>query len=450
MRKILKLLSTSLILVNSSTVLVACRPPTLGEIWIVTDGGDLFDKAFNQQVLEGSRDFNEVFNANLDKISELAGFQQYKNHPLKIRWIISKDGDISTLQNNYNIASYAGAKAIICAGFHHIPALTNEIQSTYKKLGVKFILIDSLVSNPVNLAGITYSAEKSSYLAGLAGAIWLVANHEQYETDGLKMSTFGAMPTDVIIENMMGYFWGVYYFNNNKDNNILAMINQFRASKNLPEMTMEQLNNFNVTFDKLDNSFTGGFESGTSAARTITQNLINTRKNDIVFPVAGAQTTDLISTIVASTNNNQARIVGVDVDQSEQYPDAKDYFLTSAKKGIRESVDWMLWNAFGLTKNGDDFTPNPEAEDYFNGSIDFSPLKDKQYVGIFDNPAISSFYQKLIETDDTYWNLADRVYDAFTNLSNDLANNSNPDKWATAWKRDVSENPSNPNYIPKF
>ncbi|MBE4704317.1 BMP family ABC transporter substrate-binding protein [Spiroplasma platyhelix] len=213
MRKIFKLLSTSLVLLNSSIVLVGCRPTTLGEIWIITEGGDLFDKAFNQQVLEGSQDFVETFNANREVISNIPGFEQWKDQPARIKWIISKDGELATLQNNYNIASYAGAKTIICAGYRHIPALTPEIQKIYADLGVRFILIDSLIKNPINLAGITYAAEKSSYLAALAGAIWLVANHEKYQSNGLKMSTFGAIPTDVVVENMIGYYWGVYYFN---------------------------------------------------------------------------------------------------------------------------------------------------------------------------------------------------------------------------------------------
>lgn len=448
MKKIIRVFATILIIINSSIVLVACRPPTLGEVWIITDGGDLFDKAFNQQVIEGSQDFAATFNSNRDVISQIPGFEYWKHNSVRIKWIISKDGELSTLQNNYNIAAYAGAKTIICAGFHHIPALTPEIQNIYAKLGVRFILIDSQISNPSNVAGLTYASEESSYLAALASAIWLVANHESYDRNGLKMSTFGGLAADVIVENMSGYYWGVYFFNQYKtsDSNILTMINTIRTSQNKPEMTSNELAAINIIFDKIENSFSGSFESGTSNARAITSQLINDNKNDIVFPVAGAQTTDLISTIVNSASNRSAKIVGVDVDQSKQYDYAKDYFITSALKGIRASVAWMLWNSFNLTVNNEKIS-YADGAGYFNGEIDYTPLTGPEYTGISDNPAISLIYQSLINTT-TYWDHATKVLKAFQVLSADLANDTNPRKWDNAWRNLID--PSNPKYVPEF
>lgn len=452
MKKFLRLCSASLIMLNSSIVLVACRPATLGEVWIITDGGDLFDKAFNQQVIEGSRDFANMFNQNRQLISQIPGFEYWKNHSVRVKWIISKDGELSTLQNNYNIAGYAGAKTIIAAGFHHIPALTPKVQSIYRQLGVRFILIDSVLSNPINLAGLTYASEKSSFLAALAAAIWLLANYEVYDRNGLKMSTFGGLASDVIVENMSGYYWGVYYFNQYKDSNsdILTMINAIRRKQDKDDLSAAELANKNITFEKLPNSFSGGFESGTPNAKAITSQLINDVKNDIVFPVAGAQTTDLISAIVNSPTNKTAKIIGVDVDQSEQYDYAKDYFLTSALKGIRTSVDWMLWHSFNLKKDNDsqEITFDPNGEKYFNGEFQYSPLTEKTYLGISNNPAISTIYNQLINDSDKYWNLADKVLFAFQKLANDLANINDPKKWDNAWRNDIDK--SNPKYIPEF
>lgn len=454
MKKILRLMSTSLVLLNSSIVLIGCRPAALGEVWIITDGGDLFDKAFNQQVIEGSQDFTDIFNKNRTLISNIPGFEYWKNHSVRIKWIISKDGELSTLQNNYNIAGYAGAKTIICAGFHHIPALTPEVQSIYGKLGIRFILIDSLINNPINIAGLTYASEESSYLAALAGSIWLVANHEKYSSNGLKMSTFGGLAADVIVENMAGYYWGVYYFNKFKNSNpeILTMINKIRTKAGKDEMTAEELNSnkFNINFDKLPNSFSGGFESGTPNAKAITSQLINQQGNDIVFPVAGAQTTDLISAIFNSQSNNSAKIIGVDVDQSKQYEYAKDYFITSALKGIRSSVDWMLWNSFNLTrdKETEDITYNPDGGKYFNGEIKYTPLQGKDYTGISDNPAIGDIYKTLVDDSDKYWKLAQKVMAAFEQLAKDLASDSDPKKWENAWQTAIDAN--NPKYRPEF
>ncbi len=58
---------------------------------------------------------------------------------------------------------------------------------------------------------------------------------------------------------------------------------------------------------KLQNSFSNGFNSGTTNAKNVTNQLINEDRNDIVLPVAGSQTTDLISAIENSQNNNSTK-----------------------------------------------------------------------------------------------------------------------------------------------
>lgn len=458
MKKLIKFLSSFFLILNSTMVLVACRPPSLGEIWIITDGGDLFDKSFNQQIVEGAQKFTGIFNENQKLISAIPGFEYWKEQKMRIKWIISKDGDFSTLQNNYNIASYAGAKTIICAGFHHISALTPKIQENYNKLGVKFILVDAIVDKPVNVAGLTYAAEQSSFLAGLAGSIWLVANHEKYGSEKLKMSTFGGLASDVVVEYMSGYYWGIAYFNKYKDSkykeeskNILSMINKIRKNQKQDEMTQEELetDNYKIEFDKLENSFSGGFESGTVAAKAVTSQLINNNKNNIVFAVAGGQTTDLISAVVNSPKNSKAKIIGVDTDQSKLYSYAKDYFLTSALKGIAPSIEWMLWNSFNLDKNKvtNEIKVNDKAEEYFNGKTQYLPLTNEEYAGIANNLPIREIYSDLIETD-TYWKLAKQVLASFRKLNNDLVKVVDPKKWENAWKNYIDINKVE--YRPEF
>lgn len=51
MKYFLKLLIITLLINSSSVGLIGCSIPSVGDIWIINDGGDLFDKAFNQQVL---------------------------------------------------------------------------------------------------------------------------------------------------------------------------------------------------------------------------------------------------------------------------------------------------------------------------------------------------------------------------------------------------------------
>lgn len=450
MKKLLKLFGISLFFLNSAIVLVACRPASLGEVWILTDGGDLFDKAFNQQVLEGSKDFVAEFNENRELISQLSGFENWTNQKMRLKWIASKDGDLTTLQNNYNIASYAGAKTIICIGFHHISALTPKLQQVYQKLGVRFILVDAELSSPINVAGLTYASDQSGFLSGLAGAIWLVANYEKYETNGgLKMSTFGGLPSDVIVRTMMGYYWGVEYFNQYKDidSNILLMVNAIRTNLGKSLLSQTDLTNQNIIFDKLQNSFSNGFNSGSLDAKNITNQLINENKNDIVLPVAGSQTTDLISAIENSQNNSSAKIIGVDVDQSLQYDYAKNYFVTSALKKIRSSINWMLWNSFNLTKDETNNEISSQCGDeYFNGTGEYLPLSGEKSTGISNNEPIEEIYQTLV--DNKYWDLATKVSVAYVDLNNDLASSTDAKKWNNAWQNLIDKD--NLKYRPKF
>lgn len=449
MKKFLKLFGISLIFLNSSIIIAGCRPASLGEVWILTDGGDLFDKAFNQQVIEGSKDFVAEFNENRELISQFPGFENWSKQKMRLKWIVAKDGDLATLQNNYNIASYAGAKTIVCVGFHHINALTLQLQKVYQSLGVRFILVDSELTNPINVAGLTYASDQSGFLSGLAGAIWLVANYEKYQTNGgLKMSTFGGLPSDVIVRTMMGYYWGVEYFNQYKssNNNILSMVNAIRTNLGKSLLNQTDLTNKNIIFDKLQNSFSNGFDSGSINAKNITNQLINEEQNDIVLPVAGAQTTDLISAIENSQNNNSAKIIGVDVDQSLQYDYAKNYFVTSALKKIYSSINWMLWNSFNLAKDGTNIE-QIDAEEYFNGKAEYTPLSGKEYTGIANNEPITMIYQTLIN-DNTYWKLAEKVSNAFDCLNFDLANITDAKKWDNAWKKLIDK--ENTKYSPKF
>ncbi|WP_339040827.1 BMP family ABC transporter substrate-binding protein [Spiroplasma endosymbiont of Apeira syringaria] len=452
MKYFLKLLIITLLINSSSVGLIGCSIPSVGDIWIITDGGDLFDKAFNQQVLEGSKEFTKTFNDNRIMISNLPGNEVWKNKKMKTRWIISRDSTVSTLQNNYNLATFAGAKTIIVVGFNHLGALTPAIKNQYKKLGVRFILVDAKLEKPVDVACLSYSAEQSGFLSGLAGAIWLAANHETYDDNGLKMSTFGSLPADTIVSYMMGYYWGVYYFNKyrNSNDNLLEMTNAIRIKEG-KEKIEKWTNKFDIHFDKIAKQFTGSFESGTKSSKAITSQLIDGYKDDIVMPVAGAQTIDLVSAVKNSTTNSKAKIIGVDVDQSVQYSYAKDIFITSALKGIHKSVNTWLWHSFNLDYNKDDqhsVIKPINGEQYFDGSISQPALGGQQYLGIANNDSISAIYNNLIIDSNDYWRLAQKVTDAYNKLVADLVNDSTRDKWENAWKNYVDE--SVEKYKPQF
>lgn len=402
MKKLLRFLSSIILTVSTASQVFACSPPALGEVWIITDGGDIYDHAFNEQVLEGTQEFVTKFNSQRQRIAKIPGFKYWKNHQLKIKTIVSDNGEYSTLQNNYEVAGFAGAKTIVCDGFNHLSALTSKIQQTFKNLGVRFLLVDSRVMNPINVAALSYNSNQSGFLAGLAGAIWLMAHHEDYDANGLKMATYGGLPAYTVVNYMYGFYYGVYYFNKfkNTDPNILTMINTLRShEKNKKPMNKEQLSKKNIQFDKsLKNSFTGDFNSGSTASQSLNDQLININKDAIVLPVAGAQTTDSIAAILKSSDNKKAKLVGVDVDQSVQYPSAKNLFITSALKNIKDSVSNALWNALDLNSFGDHSYRQKYYKHIF--STDSTPKGGQGYTGIADNQAINPIYGDITTNED--------------------------------------------------
>lgn len=266
------------------------------------------------------------------------------------------------------------------------------------------------------------------------------------------MSTFGGLPADTIVSYMMGYYWGVYYFNKyrNSNDNLLEITNAIRIKEG-KEKIEKWTNKFDIHFDKIAKQFTGSFESGTKSSKAITSQLIDGYKDDIVMPVAGAQTIDLVSAVKNSTTNSKAKIIGVDVDQSVQYSYVKDIFITSALKGIHKSVNTWLWHSFNLDYNKDDqhsVIKPINSEQYFDGSIPQPALGGQQYLGIANNDSISAIYNNLIIDSNDYWRLAQKVTYAYNKLVADLANDSTRDKWENAWKNYVDE--SVEKYKPQF
>ena len=63
-----------------------------------------------------------------------------------------------------------------------------------------------------------------------------------------------------------------------------------------------------------------------------------TKGADVILPVAGAQTQDLIDAIKRSQRKDEVKIVGVDTDQSITYEGDKNLFITSITKNLRKAA----------------------------------------------------------------------------------------------------------------
>ncbi len=266
------------------------------EIAFVTDVGQLKDKSFNQGTWEGLKRY-AYENGKSYKYYQPAG------------------GDSATDEDRYDAmkaASDAGAEVVVCAGFLQGTALqkaAREMKDT------KFVFIDGWVLKDENgdalknVAAIDYNEEQSGYLAGYA------AVKEGYTK--LGFSGGGGGTNAACCRFGYGYVQGA----------------QDAAEEK------------NITVD-MNFSWEYGSSFGASAELQTMINGWYSKGTQVVFVCGGA----MCQSVFAAASANEGAVIGVDIDQSEE----SDTVITSATKGIRESVELVLekvysdsWNEIG-------------------------------------------------------------------------------------------------------
>lgn len=128
----------------------------------------------------------------------------------------------------------------------------------------------------------------------------------------------------------------IQYFNQNANPNSdpnLPFINFANLGENGNIKDLRPVEGSNQVY------FSGSFEPG-GATKAGIPTFLQEKGADVIFPVAGPQTLDVLST----TNVN---LIGVDQDQSIQYPSYANRFVTSATKDLKGS----LYDAFDHSKS---------------------------------------------------------------------------------------------------
>ncbi len=259
------------------------------EIAFVTDVGQLKDKSFNQGTWEGC------------KLYASANNKSYKYYQ-------PANADKATDDDRYDAMKAAvdgGAKVIVCAGFMQGNALAKAAKEF---TDVNFIFIDGWKvtdgeNGPAlnNVAGIAYQEEQAGYLAGYAVVM------EGYTKLGFCGGGGGDNPA--CCRYGYGFVQGANAAAKEKGINIDVKYSwQYGAS-------------FSAS-PELQTMASGWYSSGT----------------EIIFACGGS----MFSSIASAAAENDAKVVGVDVDQS---PESKTV-VTSAMKGLSTSVEWALAKNF--------------------------------------------------------------------------------------------------------
>ncbi|WP_368486753.1 BMP family ABC transporter substrate-binding protein [Spiroplasma sp. DGKH1] len=317
------------------------------KVWVVTDGGTVNDHSFNQSALEGADDFAQ------NGFNRKASFIETKNTSG------GSDPSADDFKQAYQVALNSGAEYIAIAGFKHAATagwLNHQAQNYANFKGIVFL--DSAAEAVKNedggyskIAGTTFDSQNSGFYAGLAVGIYLNAFKKQGDVNGdgkLSAATFGGFDFAGSVTNYMwGFLGGLKTFNKivdpaNKDLQLvkpsLYNIENYMKIITGQDQTLEKIELAQTTPPAVgtngkDDStwFTSSFSKGDGV--TLAKSLAS--KADVIFPVAGPQTLDVLE-------NTKSLVVGVDVDQAKLYEKYQNRFITSALKNIRKAAFEIL------------------------------------------------------------------------------------------------------------
>ncbi len=285
-----KFLALLLAVVMVAALFAGCQPSATGgnkdipdemtssdgkyEVAFVTDVGALKDQSFNQGTYEGVKTY----------ASEAS--KSYKYYQ-------PANGNNATDDDRYNAMKLAvdnGAKVVVCAGFLQATALEKAAKEF---TDVKFVFIDGWSLGLDNVAGINFQEEQCGYLAGYAAVM-----------DGYTKLGFsgGGGGTNAAC-NRYGY-------------GFIQGIDAAAAKKGV-KVEVNYSWNYGSDFSassELQTMAAGWYENGT----------------EVIFACGGS----MFSSIAAAASAAEAKVIGVDVDQSGQ----SNTVITSAMKGIGEAA----------------------------------------------------------------------------------------------------------------
>ena len=258
------------------------------EVAFVTDVGALKDKSFNQGTYDGVK----LYAAN---------------NGLSYKYYQPANGSEATDDDRFTAMKAAvdnGAKVVVCAGYLQEAALR---MAAKQFTDVSFVFIDGypvgeeadVKDSPAlkNIAGVAFKEEQCGYLAGYAVV------KEGYTKLGFTGGGGGNNPA------CCRYGYG---FVQGAD----------AAAKELGvKVDMNYSWQYGASFSaspELQTMVSGWYEAGT----------------EVVFACGGS----MFASVAAAAGAADGKVVGVDVDQSTE----SDTVITSAMKGLADSVQWAL------------------------------------------------------------------------------------------------------------
>ena len=249
------------------------------KIAVVTDVGQLMDKGFNQGTYEGAQAYADA-------------------HGISMKYYQPANGSDATDNDRIDAMKQAvenGAEVIVTPGFLQATAIEAVAK---ENPDVKFVFVDGWAMGMDNVTAIVYKEQESGYFAGYA------AVKEGYTKLGFTGGGGGANPA----VNRYGYGF--------------VQGASAAAAEEGVDVTIKYSYKYGETFSastELQTQIAGWYANGT----------------EVVFACGGSMFQSVLS---AAAEYENAKIIGVDVDQSSE----SSKVITSAMKGLSASVEQVL------------------------------------------------------------------------------------------------------------
>ncbi|AJM72058.1 type 1 periplasmic-binding domain-containing protein [Mycoplasma yeatsii] len=379
---------------------------------LVTDGGNIRDHSFNEgsweAILQYGMNIHKKFGVQkeeeartLDYASSIGenqwddknkDFGEINFEKAKLKnnsFVEAREGaSASDFRNAYRTAaSTKQADALFLAGFKH----ANTIDDAIKIMKGKTVVFLDFAYKAKNVISIVYKSELAGFNAGWDALMWAnlpkmtSLNSGEFAPEVIEKSQakklneipvqgsirgknyvsigmFGGLSNKNAVDN---FLWGLLAAMN-LYNNVMAgqTVKLTDVKGNEVEYTLQkvafangkgnesQRQNVNSIdgLGKVD-WFSGNFEAGGATRSTVMPKLFE-NEADIIFPVAGPQTNDVLNYKEGKGKNFKPYVIGVDADQVTSIGDDRTgtnkRFITSAKKNIISASIYALERAKSL------------------------------------------------------------------------------------------------------
>ncbi|MFP4643243.1 MAG: BMP family protein [Spirochaetales bacterium] len=272
------------------------------EIAMVTDAGDIDDESFNQGTWEGIVDYAE-------------------ENDVTHRYYRPAEVSDSAYIDSIDLAVQGGARIVVTPGYLFETAIYESQQS---HPDVNFVLIDGIPLDEDgnedvadNTVSIFYAEEESGFLAGYA------AVHDGFN----ELGFMGGIAVPAVVRFGVGFIAGAYY-----------AADELGEEITFPDDRYDYLGNFDPS-DSHNAQAESWYSDGT----------------EVIFAAAGGAG----SSVMAAAEDQDAWMIGVDVDQSEQ----SDRVLTSAMKDLGETAKDILADFYADEFPGGESITLTAAED---------------------------------------------------------------------------------------